>query len=234
MDVHDIRRARMRQLVQEAESQKAFADRLKTAASTVSRWLKDPDAPSAKNIGEKKARDIEQLLGKPRNWLDEPLGSATYPTAVLTRPETASELPPAYGASSARRVFVVGKGQGGLAERVWTDGDYPIGATDEYADVATTDRHAFLIRVEGASMSPRYMPGEYALVEPSVEPDIEDDVLVRLRTGETMLKRLISKRGGITLGSYNEPGLYTFKLAEIAWTYYVAHPVPSRKIKSRL
>jgi phage repressor protein C with HTH and peptisase S24 domain len=133
-----------------------------------------------------------------------------------------------------RRVFVVGRAQGGMPERLWTDGDYLVGATDEFADLATADPHAFLSPIVGTSMSPRYNPGEFALVEPATEPELEDDVLVRLATGETMLKRLISRRGGITLASYNEPGTLLFKESEISWLYYVAHPVPARKIKQRM
>ncbi|MDR5881091.1 S24 family peptidase [Caballeronia sp. LZ032] len=135
---------------------------------------------------------------------------------------------------NVRRVFVVGRAQGGMPERLWTDGDYPVGATDEFAEIATTDPHAFLSPIVGTSMSPRYNPGEFALVEPGTEPELEDDVLVRLATGETMLKRLISRRGGITLASYNEPGTLLFKEADITWLYYVAHPVPARKIKQRM
>jgi phage repressor protein C with HTH and peptisase S24 domain len=133
-----------------------------------------------------------------------------------------------------RRVFVVGKAQGGMPERIWTDGDYPVGATDKYAEIATSDPHAFLTPIVGHSMAPRYNPGEFALVEPATEPELEDDVLVRLTTGETMLKRLLARRGGIRLGSYNEPDVRTYQPEEITWMYYVAHPVPARKIKQRI
>ena len=135
---------------------------------------------------------------------------------------------------NSRPVWVVGMTQGGMPERVWTDGDHPTGATDEYADVSTADPHAFACRVVGDSMVPRYQPGEYALVEPGTVPDLEDDVLVRLRTGETMLKRLLSRRGGVRLGSYNTTEVLTFHEEEITWMYYVAHPIPVRRIRQRV
>ena len=47
-----------------------------------------------------------------------------------------------------------------------------------------------------------------------------------------MLKRLLARRGGIRLGSYNVQDVQTFQPNEIAWMYYVAHPVPARKIKT--
>ncbi|MVT30079.1 hypothetical protein GO496_24260 [Acidovorax citrulli] len=82
-------------------------------------------------------------------------------------------------------------------------------------------------------MVPRYNPGEYALVEPDTEPEIEDDVLVRLVDGQTILKRLLSRRGGWRLGSYNSMDVLFYSFEEVTWVYYVAHPVPRRKIKAR-
>lgn len=134
-------------------------------------------------------------------------------------------------AYAPHRVWVIGNGQGGLPDRIWEDGGYPVGASDKYAEVATDDTHAFIVCVRGDSMIPRYQPGEYALVEPLSQPEIEDDVLVRLKSGETMLKRLLSRRGGIRLGSYNMDEVMTYREDEIAWMYYVAHPIPARKIK---
>jgi phage repressor protein C with HTH and peptisase S24 domain len=80
-------------------------------------------------------------------------------------------------------------------------------------------------------MAPRFMPGEYALVEPTIPPDLEDDVLVRLSSGETMLTRLLSRRGGITLGAYNSVTRNLFREDEISWMYYVAHPIPARRVE---
>lgn len=133
-------------------------------------------------------------------------------------------------------VPVVGQGAGGdLSERMWTDGDYPVGVTNEYAEVASADPHAFIVRVVGNSMVPKFTPGDYALVEPGTEPDLEDDVLVRLGNGQTMIKRLLSRRGGhVRLGSYNSTEVLVYEKGEVTWMYYVAYPVPARKIKSRV
>ena len=131
-------------------------------------------------------------------------------------------------------IAVVGRGNGGvMPERIWTDGDYPAGATGEVAEIASTDPQAFVIEVEGTSMAPKYMPRAFALVEPGTELDLEDDVLVRLASGETLLKRLVSRRAGVSLASYNDTVVHFFKSEEIVWMYYVAYPVPRKKIKSR-
>jgi phage repressor protein C with HTH and peptisase S24 domain len=133
-----------------------------------------------------------------------------------------------------RRIYVVGKAQGGLPERIWTDGDHLVGAIDEYAELATPDPQAFICPVVGDSMYPRYMPGEYVLVEPNTAPQIGGTVLVRLLTGETMLKRLEHRANGhVRLVSWNDPVQHTFREEEISWMYYVAHAVPPEKIKMR-
>ncbi len=117
---------------------------------------------------------------------------------------------------------------------IWTDGDYPVGATGEVgAGILSSDPHAFLVEVEGPSMIPKYTPKNFALVEPGTEVDLEDDVLVRLRTGETLIKRLASRRGGLSLSSYNDTVVLHFKDEEVDWVYYIAYPVPRKKIKSR-
>lgn len=168
------------------------------------------------SFGEKAARRLEKTYEMPPMYLDQLPGSI---------PEVVQR------AYAENKVWVIGNGQGGLPDRIWTDGDHPVGASDKYAEVATDDDHAFVVCVRGDSMIPRYQPGEYALVEPDTAPEIEDDVLVRLESGETMLKRLLSRRGGIRLGSYNSAEVMTYREDEITWIYYVSHPIPARKIK---
>lgn len=157
-------------------------------------------------------------------------------TLPRTSAQQVNEPAPEYRHATRNRrpVWVVGKTQGGMTERIWTDGDYPVGELEEWADVSTTDEHAFACRVVGDSMVPRYMPGEFALIEPNTPPELEDDVLVRLATGQTMLKRLLSRRGGVRLGSYNGSEVITLREDEITWMYYVAHPIPARRIRQRV
>lgn len=90
--------------------------------------------------------------------------------------------------------------------------------------------NAFLWRVPDNRMAPRFQQGEFALVEPGPDADIEDDVLVVLKTGEAALWRLTSKRGGIRLGTYASHEMRTYELSEIAYLLYVSHPVPVRRV----
>lgn len=235
-DLTDIRRQNLQKLVDD-NSLAEVSRRTKKPASQINDML-----AGRKSFGEKVARAIEVSWdpSMPRGWLD----SATN-TSCGTAESDADDAPRGghhpvllkypINTKNFRCVFVVGRAQGGLPERIWTDGGYPVGVTDEYAEIATADPHAFLSPVVGTSMAPRFNPGEFALVEPSTDPEIEDDVLVRLASGETMLKRLLSRRDGlIRLGSYSEHATYTYRPEEISWMYYVAHQVPARKIKIRM
>lgn len=121
-----------------------------------------------------------------------------------------------------------------MPERIWDDGGYPVGVTDDYAELGSNDDEAFLSEVVGQSMYPKFENKNYALVEPNTPIDLEDCVLVRLGDGQTLLKRLLSRRnGGVTLGSFNDPTLLHFDDLDITWMYYVAHEVPRKKLKSR-
>lgn len=197
------------------------------SAPTVTAWFNKPE-----KVGTIERANAEKLcaafsLEIAPEWLAEGTGPQARPVAT-----PASAIP--YSTTKVRDVPVVGKGSGGLMpERLWTDGDYPTGATGECSEIATADPHAFLIAVDGPSMIPRYNPGEFALVEPGTAPDLEDDVLVRLRSGQTMIKRLLSKRAGWRFGSYNNSEILHYGVEDVTWVYYVAHPVPRRKIKNR-
>ena len=121
-----------------------------------------------------------------------------------------------------------------MPARIWTDGDYPVGATEEYGDVLSADPEAFLAEVIEDSMIPVFNPRNYALVEPNTPVDLEDRVLVRLADGKTLIKRLLSQRNGYTFGSYNDPKQLHFRPEEVSWIYYIAFEVPRKKIKSRV
>lgn len=232
-DTAPIRRDNLRKLV-DSYGLAEVSRRTKKPASQINDML-----AGRKSFGEKVARSMERNWDEtlPAGWLDADAESVCSESQAPATEQSSSTPLLQYPVSrkNVRHVFVIGRTQGGLPERIWTDGDYPVGASDEYAEIATTDAHAFLSPVIGTSMAPRFNPGEFVLVEPATEPEIEDDVLVRLASGETMLKRLLSRRNGfIRLGSYAETTTYTYRDDEISWVYYVAHHVPARKIKIRM
>ena len=195
--------------------------------SNVAQWEKGKHSPSyaqmlalSKVTGHPLPLGADLVFDDPHN-----LGEA-LPGSELSASQSTS--------TSARRIYVVGTIDQQMPEEVWADPSKPTGATDEYAVLATDDPRAFLIAADDAQMAPRYYPGEFALVEPGNEPDLEDDVLVRLATGHIMIKRLLSRRGGWRFGSYNNSEVLFYKAEEVSWVYCIAHPVPRRKIKARL
>jgi phage repressor protein C with HTH and peptisase S24 domain len=143
----------------------------------------------------------------------------------------------AYGVPLNKYRFppVIGKGIGGPTDRDYTDGDYPVGASDRYAEVPTADPNAFITPIDEDSMYPKYPKGDFALVEPNTTIDLEDDVLVKTKDDGPILKRLLSRRGGvIRLGSYNRQDVISIPEEDVKWMYYVAFPVPAKKIKTRI
>lgn len=220
MDKYERRRQRLVELRDTLcdRSAATLARKIERDPSYVARMLYPEGKGGKKRIADDMMEIIETAFKLPRGWMD----------SIRGEPPRQAGAQRAY---AGKKVWVIGNGQGGLPDRIWTDGDYPVGSSDKYAEVATDDQHAFIVSVRGDSMIPRYQPGEYALVEPSTAPEIEDDVLVRLASGETMLKRLLSRRGGIRLGSYNTAEVMTYREEDITWIYYVSHPIPARKIR---
>lgn len=217
-------------------SQTALGNLVGVKYQSVQQWENGKTAPERKLL-----EDVAKALNTTPEYLlfgtlpDE--GGAHSSEVAPEKTSAVSPLRYPVATKNYRRVFVVGRGQGGLAERLWTDGDYPVGATDEYAELATTDPHAFLTPIVGTSMVPKFNPGDFVFVEPGTPPEPGDDVLVRLATGETLIKKLTSTRGGVMeLYSYNEreQGLLFFKAEEVSWMYYIAHYVQARKIKTRM
>lgn len=213
--------------LRKVEGPSAVARLLNEFPQTLHNW-------ETRGVSKQGALKAQSVIGCDAKWILD--GEGDMGPDRTTPRVTDSHVEYPVRPNKIHTVPVVGQGAGGdLAERIWTDGDYPVGSTDQYAEVASHDPHAFIVKVVGTSMIPRFNPGEYALVEPMTEPDLEDDVLVRLSNGQTMIKRLLSRRGGhVRLGSYNDPTVLTFEKGEITWIYYVAYPVPARKIKSRV
>ena len=170
---------------------------------------------------------LDELQMSPEEW-------TTYSKSSKTSDDG---LPPNSYLVDATKISyppVYGKATGGLPDRLFTDEGRLSNGHDEYGEVYSSDKSAFITRVDGNSMIPKYFHGGYALVEPGTEPEIEDDVLIKLTSEQVMLKKLVSRRGGVVLSSYSDPVIHTFTQEQIVWMYYVAYPVPERKIKNRV
>lgn len=139
------------------------------------------------------------------------------------------------GKSPVKSIPVVGTTQEGL-DRHWEELGYPVGFGDEYAVIESDDPDAYLLRVEGESMSPRINEGEYVLVEPSLEAQRGDTVVVRLTSGEVTLEYFRADYGDeITLESHNHGfTLKTVKKIDIVSLHPVSGTLYRRKFKRRI
>ena len=74
--------------------------------------------------------------------------------------------------------------------------DFNVEHPDGYLEWYATCADAYALRVRGESMSPRYLPGEFVGVDPCGEALPSDEVIVLLKDGRRMLKRLLWVRDG--------------------------------------
>lgn len=68
------------------------------------------------------------------------------------------------------------------------------GVGDGRLEIHTKARHAYALKVRGDSMMPAIRDGWYVLVEPEAEPAAGEYVLIKLKTGQKMVKELLYQR----------------------------------------
>jgi SOS-response transcriptional repressor LexA len=70
------------------------------------------------------------------------------------------------------------------------DGNFPPGIADEYVVTDTPGRCLFGVRCQGDSMEPRFQAGDILIVNPELEPQVGDFVIIKI-DGEVVFKRLV-------------------------------------------
>ena len=127
-----------------------------------------------------------------------------------------------------RSVAIVGEVQGGSDGYISID-DYPAGHGHSHLpEVRSRDAGAYGLKVRGDSMRPRIKSGEYIAVEPNVEAQPGDDVVVKFLDGSCVVKELLWIRDGdVCLGSINNgvPPI-TRPMTEIVHIHRVAAIMP--------
>jgi phage repressor protein C with HTH and peptisase S24 domain len=93
------------------------------------------------------------------------------------------------------RLPLVGEVKGG-PDGYLEELQYPVGHGEGVVEHPTSDPNAYALRVRGDSMHPRYRAGEFVIVEPNIEPQPGDDVVVVCSNGRKLLKELNWKRDG--------------------------------------
>lgn len=184
-----------------------------------------------RNLGEKAARRLERIGGKPPGWLDV---DRTKPVHVGLQQHADDTIPhdDALELRDRRRIPLVGEVKGG-ADGYLEELQYPVGHGEGYVLWPTTDTNAYALRVRGDSMHPRYRAGEFVIVEPSKEPPVGEDVVVLLNDGRKMLKVLNWVRDGeVQLVSINNGfAPLTLPATEIQAMHYAAGRAPRSAIR---
>ncbi|MBV5338136.1 MAG: helix-turn-helix transcriptional regulator [Deltaproteobacteria bacterium] len=119
-------------------------------------------------------------------------------------PDTASFTGYVSSAHQTRKIPVVSIAQAG-ANGFWEDA-YELGSGMEMIDCPPqiTDPAAIAFKVEGDSMIPRYYPGETVIIDTTKDVMNGNDVIVKLRDGQVMIKQYRRTNGTIILESYNK------------------------------
>lgn len=74
--IEEIRRARLKKLVDEAGSQQKLSERIGKAPAQISQWMnasKDSKTKKPRAMSGAIAREIEDACGKPSGWMDQPV-----------------------------------------------------------------------------------------------------------------------------------------------------------------
>lgn len=131
------------------------------------------------------------------------------------------------------RIPIVGNTQAG-PDKEWFNLGFPDGFGDGYIDFPAKGRNVYALKVIGDSMAPRILEGEAVIVDPDSEPATGEEVIVRLESGDVMVKTLAAIRDNqIFLDSFNNGySRMTFPLSEVSMIHPVIGVARSSKIRT--
>ncbi|WP_395026316.1 helix-turn-helix transcriptional regulator [Comamonas odontotermitis] len=169
------------------------------SSPTVTAWFTKPEKVStiSRANAERLCGHFNLLISP--EWLAEGTG-AMWTSQVAGGPAPSidlltSDVGDPIELKGMRRIPVVGEVRGG-DDGFLEEFEYPVGYGEGYVLYPTTDPNAYAVRVRGDSMHPRYRAGEFVIVEPNIEAQEGDDVVVICCNGRKMLKQLNWRRDG--------------------------------------
>jgi SOS-response transcriptional repressor LexA len=188
-------------LIAEAGSALALAQRAGTSGSYLSQVRRQ--LPTAKGtprkVGDDLATKLENAMGKPRGWMDEPhlelLAALTQEKDGAGNTEPGPDIKGLYPLISwvqAGEWSEIGSELEGSDAEDWLPCPVRCG------------KSTFVLRVNGQSMEPLFANGEYIFVDPDVPADSGRYVVVRLEeSDEAVFKQLIIEGGRMYLRALN-------------------------------
>ena len=171
-----IRLKNLGRLIAEAGSLSALAERAKVSAANLSHVRAGTPYPSGtpRRMGDRLASKLEQAMGKPPGWMNEP-----PPPDVLP-------LPPGGGFP------VISWVQAGT----WTEARELPADTARLHSPVPCGPNTFVLKVAGDSMAPRFPDGDYIYVDPDLPAENGGFVVVRRpEGGDATFKQLVEEDG---------------------------------------
>lgn len=218
LDSKEIRRLNLRLLIAEQGTAAALADKAQTSAAYISQIL----SPKTKAfVGDALARKLESATKKQHGWMDTLHYEISEAGAGGTR-QSIGEYTDEARVSGAL-ILVAGSVEQG-PEGYLAETAHSANSDDGYIEFLSKDREAYAFRIRGNSMRPRLKGGEFIVMEPNVEAQSGDDVVVQRADGRRMVKELLYIRDGeVALGSIdNGSRPITMSLVEIEAIHYIA------------
>lgn len=171
-------------------------DIIETRRENLRRWVAEHGTPAKEkslfsqlkangSFGERVARRLEKQYKMGDGYLDRDPESARVEVKSGSEVEDAPPI-----ARNVQLIPVVGRVQAGDDGLLHID-DFSADHPDGYLAWYATCKDAYALRIRGESMSPRYLPGEFVGVDPCGEVQPSDEVIVLLKDGRRMIKRLL-------------------------------------------
>lgn len=169
----------------------SIAKECEVSRPTVSAWFKNPEkvATISRTNAEKICAKFSLTVSPA--WLAEGIGPKELPAGSAAHVIAEhSNVEPALGLKKSRLIPITGSVRGG-------DDGYLVQDTvpDGWVEYWTGDPEAYVLRIKGDSMHPRYRAGEFVVITPSIEAQSGRDVVVKLTNGKCLLKQLNWMRG---------------------------------------
>ena len=177
MTIYEIRLANTRRLLREKGLMlKDLAQRMDNAPAQISAFAGES---AFKNIGNQIAREIEQAFDLPRGYLDTPHDSHANGTVLGN---TGRKLPVIGSVAAGAWCEAVDNFAPGDAEE-WIEAPGPVGP------------NAFILRVEGISMEPKFMEGEKVVIDPALEAAPGHYVVARRMSDHSVTLKQLRQEG---------------------------------------
>lgn len=182
MDISEIRRKKLRSIRDELGGDTALSEVLGKSLSQIGQIIGEN---YTRNIGSRLARQIEPKIKKPAGWLDS--------LSPLLNQELADYNVESAVSRTSQVPLISWVAAGGYLE---TQDLFNVGDSEELIDTGLkTSKNAFALRVRGDSMTSTdgvsFPDGIIIVVEPTMQPEPGDYVIVNNGDNEATFKQLI-------------------------------------------